>query len=70
MSDRAENAAEIDPKVGQCSVCELAAVQSSARGSRFWRCLRAEDDERFRRYPPLPVTDCAGYSPRGNRAPR
>ncbi len=68
MSDRAENAVDFDLRVGQCSVCEFASVQDSARGSRFWRCLRADDDEHFRRYPPLPVTDCPGYSPRANGA--
>jgi hypothetical protein len=36
-------------------------VQTTARGSRFWRCTRADVDERFPRYPRLPVLDCAGY---------
>ena len=70
MSERAESTADFDPRVGQCSVCERSAVQSSARGSRFWRCLRADEDEGFRRYPPLPVTNCPGYSPRARGAPR
>jgi hypothetical protein len=60
-----EDATEFDPGVGQCSICAFAAVQGSARGSRFWRCLRADSEERFLRYPPLPVVDCPGYSERG-----
>jgi uncharacterized protein YciI len=29
--------------------------------STFFRCLRAETDTRFTRYPPLPVRACPGY---------
>lgn len=29
--------------------------------STFFRCLRAETDARFTRYPPLPVRACPGY---------
>ena len=64
MTDHKGTATDFDPNVGECSLCELAALQSSARGSRFWRCLRADSDERFLRYPPLPVVSCSGYSPR------
>jgi hypothetical protein len=47
--------------VGLCADCHHARVQESARGSRFWRCGRAETDPRFAKYPPLPVRDCPGY---------
>jgi hypothetical protein len=50
-----------DPAVGLCADCRHARAQETARGSRFWRCLRAEDDARFARYPRLPVVRCAGY---------
>jgi hypothetical protein len=50
-------------EVGLCSVCRFARSQTSARGSRFWRCSLAESDERFRRYPPLPVQRCPGFEP-------
>jgi hypothetical protein len=33
----------------------------SARGSRFVRCGRSDEDARFPRYPPLPVLRCAGF---------
>ena len=52
-----------DPAVGLCSICAHARVQGSARGSRFWRCERAEVDPRLRRYPPLPVRACPGHEP-------
>ena len=50
--------------VGLCSECKHARVQRNARGSEFWRCLRAETDARFERYPRLPVSQCPGYEPR------
>ena len=50
-----------EPRVGLCAHCRLAVVQRSARGSRFWRCGRADADPSFRRYPPLPVDRCSGH---------
>lgn len=52
-----------DPAVGLCADCRHARVQTTARGSRFWRCLRADDDLRFDRYPRLPVVVCPGHEP-------
>ena len=52
------------PDVGLCAECKHARVQRNARGSEFWRCLRAETDARFERYPRLPVSRCPGYEPR------
>jgi len=48
------------PDVGLCAECKHARVQRNARGSEFWRCLRAETDAEFVRYPALPVIQCAG----------
>lgn len=57
-----------DPAVGLCSVCAFARVQRSAKGSVFWRCLRAQSDPSFRSYPPLPVERCPGFArARGER---
>ena len=47
--------------VGLCATCRFARTQETARGSTFWRCLRAETDPRFERYPRLPVEQCPGY---------
>ena len=55
----------MDAAVGLCARCRFAAVQEGGRGSRFWRCRRAEADARFRRYPPLPVLRCPGYEEGG-----
>lgn len=49
------------PEVGLCSACRHATTQRNPRGSRFWRCRRAETDPGYRRYPPLPVTACRGF---------
>ncbi len=48
---------------GLCARCAHAAVQINPRGSRFWRCRLADRDDRFRRYPPLPVLRCVGFRP-------
>jgi hypothetical protein len=50
-----------DPTVRHCTDCRWARVQTTAKGSRFWRCLRAEEDPTYRRYPPLPVLRCTGH---------
>lgn len=48
-------------RVGLCARCRHARVQASARGSRFWRCLRADTEAAYLRYPPLPVRLCPGF---------
>jgi hypothetical protein len=50
-----------DPEAGLCARCRFASLQTSARGSRFLRCDRSDDDPRFSRYPPLPVSACPGF---------
>jgi uncharacterized protein YciI len=44
-----------------CFTCRWKRATTSRRGSTFFRCLRAETDPRFLRYPPLPVRSCIGY---------
>ncbi|RIK96942.1 MAG: hypothetical protein DCC71_22030 [Proteobacteria bacterium] len=65
------SAGATDPRVGLCSACRFARVQRSAKGSVFWRCARAAEDDRLRPYPPLPVRACvafeAGAPPESNR---
>jgi len=36
-------------------------IVTNRRGSTFYRCGRAETDDRFVRYPPLPVLRCSGF---------
>ena len=50
-----------DVGVGLCATCRWVRIATNRRGSVFYRCLRAETDPRFVRYPPLPVLSCPGY---------
>lgn len=50
-----------DRSAGLCATCRHARVIESDRGSRFTFCERSRTDDRFPRYPPLPVLACAGY---------
>ncbi len=52
-----------EPEVGLCEHCRFARQQPSRRGGCFWRCTLADSDPRFQRYPPLPVSACAGFEP-------
>lgn len=49
--------------VGLCAECRWMRTVATRRGSTFYRCLRADTDPRFTRYPPLPVRACPGYEP-------
>lgn len=59
-----EPRAEDREAAGLCASCLHARIQRNARGSAFWRCARADEGPRFRRYPPLPVLQCAGHEER------
>lgn len=48
---------------GECAACVHARALANRRGSVFVLCGRAGDDERYRRYPPLPVRGCPGREP-------
>jgi hypothetical protein len=50
--------------VGLCATCRWVRIATNRRGSVFYRCLRADTDPRFLRYPPLPVLQCPGYDRR------
>jgi uncharacterized protein (TIGR00290 family) len=58
---RAIRASAIDP--GLCSTCTHARVITNDRGSEFWRCGLSDNDNRFPKYPRLPVIRCQGYQP-------
>lgn len=63
--DALASALRADP--GLCGTCRHAHRVDTARGGTFWRCGRAADDPRFRRYPQLPVGTCPGHE-RGSPA--
>ena len=48
---------------GLCEHCVHVHVIENRRGSRFYRCMLAETDSRFVKYPQLPVLSCEGYVP-------
>ena len=58
--DEAE-AVQVPLAAGECATCAHARALRNRRGSIFVLCGRARDDASFKRYPPLPVSGCAGY---------
>ena len=46
--------------VGLCFDCRNARIVRGRR-SRFWYCELSRIDDRFVKYPRLPVVECAGY---------
>ena len=52
------------PPAGLCDSCRYQQLVPNTRGSVFSLCRRSRTDERFPRYPRLPVTACAGYERR------
>ena len=49
------------PAAGLCTVCRHCRTVATTRGSVFYRCVRADTEPRFARYPRLPVVSCTGY---------
>ena len=47
--------------IGLCGRCRSVRAQETKRGAVFYRCARADEDERFMRYPPIPVLRCEGF---------
>jgi hypothetical protein len=45
---------------GLCATCRHCRQVRSAR-SAFYLCERARQDERYRKYPVLPVRHCPGF---------
>jgi DNA-3-methyladenine glycosylase I len=51
------------PPVGLCDRCVHQRVVRNTRGSSFSLCERSREDDRYPRYPRLPVVSCPGYEP-------
>jgi hypothetical protein len=49
---------------GLCDTCRHRRDIVSDRGSVFIFCARSKTDDRYPRYPRLPVLACAGYEDR------
>jgi len=52
-------------RLGLCADCRWRRDQPNRRGQTFHRCARADRDDRFSRYPPLPVLRCPGHETDG-----
>jgi hypothetical protein len=61
ISNVFERSDTIDDRVGLCATCVHAQRILSSKGSSFYLCRLSETDDRFRRYPALPVLRCIGY---------
>lgn len=46
---------------GLCADCRYAQRIESIRGSMFYLCERSAGDQRFKKYPSLPVIQCSGH---------
>jgi hypothetical protein len=57
------------PPAGLCDSCRHQRVVRNTRGSVFSLCRRAREDDRYPRYPRLPVIGCPGYEPGPREGP-
>lgn len=48
---------------GLCAGCVHGRLNETRRGTAYLRCLKAQTDTRFARYPRLPVLVCPGFEP-------
>jgi hypothetical protein len=46
---------------GLCSTCRFVRIIETRTGSRFYYCRLSDDDDRFVKYPVVPVVECPGY---------
>lgn len=60
MTDRHPGAAPSEGR-GLCAACAHARLVTSARGASFVLCGLSRTDERFAKYPRLPVLACVGF---------
>jgi hypothetical protein len=56
-----ERAKELRENVGLCAFCRHVRTLVSDRGSTFYQCRLAATDERFAKFPRLPMRRCSGY---------
>ncbi len=48
---------------GLCGTCRMARRITTAKGSTFIYCTRADADPAYLKYPRLPVLACPGFLP-------
>jgi hypothetical protein len=52
------------PGAGLCDRCTHQRIVRNTRGSVFSLCGKSREDERFPKYPPIPVLRCPGFRER------
>jgi hypothetical protein len=52
------------PLAGLCDHCRHQRIVRNTRGSSFSLCERSREDERYPKYPRLPVLRCPGFQER------
>ena len=50
-----------DSRTGLCARCQHAKIVRSSKGSTFYLCRLSKTDDRFVKYPVLPVRSCSGF---------
>ena len=51
-------------QAGLCDSCRHQRLVRNTRGSSFSLCERSKEDDRYPRYPRLPVLSCPGHERR------
>ena len=58
----------LEATIGLCATCEFRRTVEAAR-STFYMCQRSFTDDRFAKYPPIPVIRCPGYKSKADIDP-
>lgn len=67
MTDSRIGHVESDSRVGLCLTCTHSrAIKHPHGGDPYWRCGLADTNNRFPKYPRLPVLQCIGYEPKSS----
>jgi len=59
----ADPVSQLRQSAGLCGTCRHALLRPTRRDTVYLRCALAAADDRYAKYPPLPVTSCGGYQP-------
>ncbi len=57
-----------EARVGLCATCQFRRDVVTPR-STFFLCERSFTDQRFAKYPPIPVIRCLGYLAKADSTP-
>jgi hypothetical protein len=50
-------------RFGLCDTCVHHKLNRNTRGSVFLFCKLSRTDDRFPKYPRVPIKECSGYKP-------